>query len=97
LGSKFGGNALAMISPITAPTSRWQLAACGSVDVSAVTTASDSLGSLSIAFVARRRMLTTRSAVVSPFGGRAVTRWPRSAAQSTSAAASRWSFDEKYR
>ena len=96
-GSKSSGNALAMIWPITSPTSRWQRAACGSVDDSAVITASDRLGSVSIARVARRRTLITRSATVSPTSGRWATRRPRSRAHSTSDSASRWSFDAKYR
>ena len=53
---------------MAAPTSCWQRAAPSSGEEMAVTTASLSRGSFSMALVARRRMLTTRAAVVSPFG-----------------------------
>ena len=60
-----------------------------------MTTASDSLGSFSMARVARRSTSVTRSVMVSPLGGRWPTRRSRSWVHSTMAAASRWSFDEK--
>ena len=75
--------------------SRWQAAAPGSGEEMAVTSAADSFGSFSIARVARRRTLTTRSLVVSPLGGRFVTRCSSSRTQRTWAAASRWSLEEK--
>jgi hypothetical protein len=84
-------------SAITKPTSRWHCAAWGSVDASAVMTASDSSGSASMARVARRSTSMTRSDSAAWRGGRECTRRDRSRTQSTSASASRWSFEEKYR
>ena len=96
-GSKSAGKAMAWMRPMTWSISSLHPATAGSGDASAVTTAALSSGSFSMARAARRRMSTMRSAVVSPLGGRSRMRPSRSVIHCTCTAASRWSFDVKYR